>query len=51
MDDHRNTDLNIDQARTINVKEIELERNDSVDAHTNAVEVSKHETSMVEKAS
>ena len=29
MDDHRNTDLNIDQAHTINVKEIELERNAS----------------------
>ena len=29
MDDHRNTELNIDHARTVNVKEIELERNAS----------------------
>jgi hypothetical protein len=27
MDQHRDTDLNIDQAHQVNVKELELERN------------------------
>lgn len=48
MDDHRNTDLNVDQAHTINVKEIELERNASTD-HGDMADESAYE--MVEKAS
>ena len=30
MDDHRNTNLNVDQAHAIHIKEIELERNVSI---------------------
>ena len=47
MDDHRNTELNIDQARTVNVKEIELERNAS-EAVVHDTSKGGHET--IEKA-
>ena len=47
MDDRRNTDLNVDQARAINVKDTELER----DASTGEADVvAKAATENVENS-